>query len=917
MISFFYFIFDLLALSGPDKINCDTSYPWQAYFQDGSTPTFQGIVELHDTIFFYLIIISFLVFWIFTSVLMNFNSNKTGIIHKYHNHGTLIELVWTITPAFVLIAIAFPSFKLLYLMDEVSDPGMTIKVLGNQWYWSYEYSDFINDKGESIEFDVRGERPSCYGSKRSIHYHYMDATIHLANEENSLVNIACEVKANYEQNQFTLYNPQVASPMIKATLLESNHLETSINKYCHYWDGTFSMSLPLSQRGIEVINATQTVGNGLNDESLVSKGEDWTRCVTVGLPKGWKTHGNGVSIVPIVMRISAQYVRGNALRKGRDTVNNMFQFRNNSTGGTTQTSNVVDKLNSLRLRSKDSHTIDRNLISLLSNYDLLELAYNNIKSKPGNMTAGINPETLDGMNADWFKTTAELIRSGQFKFQPSRRINIPKAYGGTRSLSIGSPRDKVVQEGMRMILDAIYDPTFSNNSHGFRPFRSCHTALKAYFTNFKHTQWLIEGDISKCFDSIEHKKLMNLIEERISDRRFTHYINKVLKAGFFEFQTYKHNIAGTPQGSIISPVLANIFLHQLDTFVESLKKDFDKGDKPKRSKIARHFENKIVRAKSKGDMKLVRTLTLLARNYTFMDFEDPNFRRLMYLRYADDWIIGIRGTAQDAKNLLAKVSDYCNSIGLKMNLEKTKITNLRTSKALFLGVELSRTNTTKFTKVKSSSSTRRLPLNLRMTAPIARIIKKLSDTGFIINYKPVPKFLWLHNSHDQIIYLYNSVMRGFLNYYSFVHNYSRVVSLLNFILKQSAAKLLAAKFKLGTRAKVFKKLGPDLTTPNKVNFLKASYKSNYLNFKVNRIDIQTLENIQGLYVSNKSLASLHQKVCNICGSNYRVEMHHVRKMSDLNPKIHLLDKLMIKTHRKQIPLCRECHMKKHHGDKSI
>jgi len=794
---------------------------------------------------------------------------------------------------------------------------MTIKVLGNQWYWSYEYSDFINDEGESIEFDVRGERPSCHGSKRSIHYHYMDATIHLANEESSLVNIACEDKADYEQNQYTLYNLQVASPMIKAILLEPNHLETSIDKYCHYWDGTFSMSFPLSQRGIEVISATQTVRNGLNDESLVSKGDDWTRCVTAGLPKGWKTHGNGVSIVPSTMIISTQYVRGNALRKGRDTVNNMFQFRKNSTGGATQTSNVVDKLNNLRLRAKDSFIIDRNLISLLSNPSLLELAYNNIKSKAGNMTASINPETLDGMNADWFKTIAEQIRLAQFNFQPSRRINIPKGSGGMRWLSIGSPRDKVVQEAMRMILNAIYDPSFSNYSHGFRPFRSCHTTLKAYFTNFKHTQWLIEGDISKCFDSIEHKKLMDLIEERILDRRFTHYINKVLKAGFFEFQTYKHNIAGTPQGSIISPLLANIFLHQLDTFIESLKKDFDKGDKPKRSIIARHFENKIVRAKRKGDMELVRKYTLLARNYTFMDFEDPNFRRLMYLRYADDWIIGIRGTAQDTNNILVKVSDYCSSIGLKVNQEKTKITNLRRSKALFLGVELSRSNTTKYTKVKSSSSTRRLPLNLRMTAPIAFIIKKLTDTGFILKNKPAPRFLWLHNSHDQIIYLYNSVMRGFLNYYSFVHNYSRVVSLLNYILKQSAAKLLAAKYKLGTRAKVFKKFGPNLTTPNKINFLKPSYKCDYLNFKVNRIDIQTLENIQGLYVSNKSLASLHQKVCNICGSNYRVEMHHVRKMSDLNSKIHFIDRLMIKTHRKQIPLCRKCHMKKHNGGKSI
>lgn len=135
------------------NISNDVASPWQLGFQDGASPSFEGIIELHDEIFFYLVIISFGVLWIMTSIIINFTSSKTNIIHKYHNHGTLIELIWTISPAFILIAIAFPSFKLLYLMDEVIDPAMTIKVAGHQWYWSYEYSDFINDQGEAVEFD--------------------------------------------------------------------------------------------------------------------------------------------------------------------------------------------------------------------------------------------------------------------------------------------------------------------------------------------------------------------------------------------------------------------------------------------------------------------------------------------------------------------------------------------------------------------------------------------------------------------------------------------------------------------------------------------------------------------------------------------------------------------------------------------
>lgn len=749
----------------------------------------------------------------------------------------------------------------------------------------YEYSDFLTDSGESIDFDVRAEMTFCRELFRLVYYYYMDATTHLANGESSMVNIACESKAGREPNHQTFFYPQVAHPMMKATLLEPNHLETSIYGYCHCWDGAISMLLTLNRRESKAVNTTQVTRSDHNDESLAYKGCERTESVTGGLPKSPNTQGNGVSKVPAFRVIPLIYGGGNIPRKGSDTANNQSQLRYYSTGGATQTSNVVKKLDNLRLRAKESPVIDRNLISLLSNPTLLEIAYNNIKSKPGNQTPGITPETLVGMTGEWYTETAELLRSGKFDFKPSRRINIPKAFGGTRPLSIGSPREKIIQEAMRMILEAIYEPNFSDNSHGFRPLRSCHSALKALYTKFQDSQWLIEGDISKCFDSIEHNKLMNLIERKISDRRFTHYINKALKAGYLDLRTYKHNIAGTPQGSIISPMLANIFLHQLDVFIDSLKGNFDKGDKPKRNPIARQYEGKIARAKAKGNMKLVQDLNMEARRHSFMYFEDTNLRRLMYLRYADDWIIGVRGNLKETQEILKIVSDFCTSIGLTVTQQKTKITNLSTSRALFLGVEISRSNKIKFSKVKSSSSTKRLGFKLRMTAPIAIIIKKLTDTGFIVKNEPAPRFLWLHNNHDQIIHLYNSVMREFLNYYSFAHNYSRLVSLLNHVLKQSAAKLLAAKFNLGTRAKVFAKFGQNLTSPKKISFMQANYNGKYLDFKVSKVNPHKIENLQGLYSTSKSIASLYNQTCQSYGSSHRVKMHHVRKMSDLNPKI--------------------------------
>nr|YP_009175054.1 cytochrome c oxidase subunit 2 [Tricholoma matsutake]AGC15252.1 cytochrome c oxidase subunit 2 [Tricholoma matsutake]QIC20160.1 cytochrome c oxidase subunit 2 [Tricholoma matsutake]UIX25258.1 cytochrome c oxidase subunit 2 [Tricholoma matsutake]UIX25288.1 cytochrome c oxidase subunit 2 [Tricholoma matsutake]UIX25316.1 cytochrome c oxidase subunit 2 [Tricholoma matsutake] len=144
-MNFLYFLFN--------PIFNDVAQPWQLGFQDSGAPGFTGLVTLHNTVGFYLVVICFAVFWFIFSIMYNYNSNNNPIAHKYLTHGTVLELIWTISPALILIAIAFPSFRLLYLMDEVISPTLTIKVVGHQWYWSYEYSDFITDSGESIEFD--------------------------------------------------------------------------------------------------------------------------------------------------------------------------------------------------------------------------------------------------------------------------------------------------------------------------------------------------------------------------------------------------------------------------------------------------------------------------------------------------------------------------------------------------------------------------------------------------------------------------------------------------------------------------------------------------------------------------------------------------------------------------------------------
>jgi retron-type reverse transcriptase len=250
---------------------------------------------------------------------------------------------------------------------------------------------------------------------------------------------------------------------------------------------------------------------------------------------------------------------------------------------------------------------------------------------------------------------------------------------------------------------------------------------------------MIEGDFSKCFDNIDHSKLMTLIEHKIKDRQFTKLIWKSLRAGYYEFNTRKTNLIGTPQGSIISPILSNIFLHQLDIFVDNLKREFDSGIKPRANKQYRHIAYLIHRAKKSGDTNKIKDLVKLIRQLPSIDTFDPDYRRLSYVRYADDWIIGIRGTLKESQNILSKVTEFCKEIGLNINEDKSKITNLNQDKARFLGVFITRSNHTKFRITHKVIS--RLGRKLRTEVSISEIKAKLRKASFMKGDSSTPKFL--------------------------------------------------------------------------------------------------------------------------------------------------------------------------------
>lgn len=208
--------------------------------------------------------------------------------------------------------------------------------------------------------------------------------------------------------------------------------------------------------------------------------------------------------------------------------------------------------------------------------DIYMQAYKNLYANSGAATKGTDDDTADGFSIEYVKSLINELKNQKYKPKAVRRICIPKSNGRTRPLGIPSFRDKLLQDAIRQILESIYEPIFSDNSHGFRPKRSCHTALSQISRNFRSVKWFIEGDIKGCFDNIDHKILLKILFKKIKGSKFVTLIGKYLKAGYMENWKYHRTYSGTPQGGILSSILANIYLHELDKKLISSKKHLTK-----------------------------------------------------------------------------------------------------------------------------------------------------------------------------------------------------------------------------------------------------------------------------------------------------------------------------------------------------
>ena len=545
--------------------------------------------------------------------------------------------------------------------------------------------------------------------------------------------------------------------------------------------------------------------------------------------------------------------------------------------------------------------INTNIMHIMSDIDVLIAAYARIKSKPGNMTPGIDTETLDGISMDYFLRLQRDLRSGAFQFRPARRIEIPKPNGnGTRPLSIASPRDKIVQAAMHLVLEAIFDSSFSVHSHGFRPGKGCHTALKELRNTFTSVNWFIEADISKCFDSFDHKLLVLAVSERVQDQAFIDLLYKALKVGYIFQDKYFTSELGTR--SVVSPLLCNVLLHKLDLWLEEYMSSFNKGSRRKTN------PRRLTRAGKLAEVH--------ARNIGSRMANDPDYKRMMFVRYADDFIIGIIGSKEDATEIRDKLRIFlAEQLKLELSMQKTKITHARSELAHFLGTDIRitplelrpvRTSIRSGETLISKAGTRP-----QLLCPINKLVDNLVARGMA---KPggVPTS-WgrmIHFENHQIVKHYWTIWLGISNYYSFVNNTGSLGRIF-YILKYSCVLTLAAKLKLGTKAKVFKRFGKDIAILDSNGKTLASMPNPSLanTFKFSTLTLLfDLKNLDG-----RSQAVLDSP-CTLCGTEIDVEMHHVRAIKDVSkqPK-DFMTAMMSRMNRKQIPVCRPCHNRIHNG----
>ena len=594
---------------------------------------------------------------------------------------------------------------------------------------------------------------------------------------------------------------------------------------------------------------------------------------------------------------------------------------------------TMEILTKLQENSKKNHDeVFTRLYRYLLRPDIYYVAYQHLYSNKGAGTKGVTDDTADGFSEIYIENIIEALKNEMYQPKPVRRTYIKKSNGKMRPLGLPVFTDKLIQEAIRMILEAIYEPIFSDYSHSFRPARSCHTALAQIKKEFTGARWFIEGDIKGCFDNINHAVLVEIINQKIKDARFLKLIRSFLKAGYMEDWKYHKTYSGCPQGGIISPILANIYLNELDRHVMKIKKEFDVATKarytPEYTKLVglrQRLHNKIKNSNGIEREKLIEEYKSATAQMLKLPAKQCDDKKIKYVRYADDFLIAVNGNRQDCEKIKQELTEFISTT-LKMELsqEKTLITHSNTP-ARFLGYDV-RVRRDQQIKPKGKFKTRSMNNKVELSIPFKDkiekflfsngIVKQRSDNGKL---EPIHRPQLLNRTDLEIVTIYNAELRGICNYYGLASNFNKLIY-FNYLMEYSCLKTLAGKHR--SKVSKIRAMYKDGTGKWAIPYetktvIKKMYFANYADCKGKKFtDIvpQTAKNYSHDVTTLES--RLKAKICEVCGctESDRYEIHHVNKVKNLKGKSEW-EKIMIAKRRKTIVVCHKCHMAIHHGEK--
>jgi group II intron reverse transcriptase/maturase len=590
------------------------------------------------------------------------------------------------------------------------------------------------------------------------------------------------------------------------------------------------------------------------------------------------------------------------------------------------TTEILARISKNSLANKEE--IFTRLYHYLLRPDLYFLAYKNLYANNGAATKGVNNDTADGFSELKIANIVKSLADETYQPAPVRRTYIAKKSNPNKKRPLGIPTftDKLVQEVLRMLLEAVYEPIFLKESHGFRPKKSCHTALTELKKEFNGTRWFVEGDIKGCFDNIDHTILVGLLSKKIKDARLIKLIYMFLKAGYVENWKYSATYSGTPQGGIISPLLANVYLHELDKFVMKLKAEFDTPNVEKLTPEYRELQNRIRRlsyhiGRSNGaeKEKLLEEYKPLRKQIMKIPCTSQSDKKIKYIRYADDFIIGVKGNREDCQWIKSKLSEFIGgTLKMELSADKTLITH-SSECARFLGYDI-RVRRDGTIKRGGNGNVQRRTLNnhTELLIPFDDKIHGFIFTKGVAMQKndgtlfPITRTSLLRDTDLEIVSVYNAELRGICNYYGMASNFNKL-DYFAYLMEYSCLKTLAAKHKssIAKVKKIYKDGKGEWGIPYETKTgKKRCYFVKYIDGKgaANPTDIVSNTAIVHGYAVNTLEKRLKAKVCELCGTteSEHYEIHHVNKLKNLKGR-EKWEIAMIAKCRKTLAACRNCH----------